>query len=69
MSRAAPPGEERAGGTLEAYRPRKTKNAAAPIDDSAFFRNHRIVEVKRCLSEHWWLWLIWHAAANDGGEP
>jgi hypothetical protein len=43
------------------------QNVAKSIDDPAVFRNHRIVEVKRCLSEDWWLWLIWHAGANDGG--
>jgi len=66
MNRAGPP-EEWAGGTLEACRPGKTENAAARIIDFPIRCNTRLVEVRRCLTEDWWLWLEWTAACNTGG--
>ncbi len=58
----------RAGGTLEAYRPRKTKNAEPDVTDQrAFCKCARLVQVRRCLPPDIWAWLAWEAAGNTGG--
>jgi hypothetical protein len=66
MDEHIPP--RRADREVATNRPRKTENAAAPIAEFPELRNNRIVEVRRCLTDDWWLWLEW-TASNTGYIP
>jgi hypothetical protein len=68
MSRAAPPGNERAGRNGCTFRPRKKENGERSVTDKRAFRKcARIVQVRRCLEPDIWVWLEWTAASNTGG--
>jgi hypothetical protein len=50
-------------------RSRRTEYAAQQILDFPTCCNNRLVEVRRCLTEDWWLWLEWTAASNADYLP
>ena len=63
------PSPQRAGGTLEAYRPRKTKNATRWIRHRVGGVNNRpLVRVRYALASWQWAELRWRVESDPGIE-